>query len=76
MAEFVKSGKLLPRPSLDRFKYEVAAELGLLDDIRGRGWGEMSSRDCGAVGGRIGGNMVKVMIRRAEEELARGRPGP
>ncbi len=73
MAQFVK-GKLLSRATRERLKYEVAEELGLLDDVQIRGWGDMPSRECGAVGGRIGGNMVKVMIRHAEQELARGGP--
>jgi len=63
---------LVSRQSLERFKYEVAEELGLTPRIHERGWGEMPSRDCGAVGGRIGGNMVKVMVRYAEQMLAQG----
>ncbi len=60
---------LLPGRVLDRFKYEVADELELTGKIQERGWADMPSRDCGAVGGRIGGNMVRVMIRYAEEAL-------
>ncbi len=68
-----RSGKnLIPADVLDRFKWEVAGELGLTDKVQARGWPEMPSRDCGAVGGRIGGNMVKVMIRYAEEALSKG----
>ncbi len=64
---------LLPDQVLDRFKWEVADELGLTGKIQEKGWGDMPSRDCGAVGGRIGGNMVRVMIRYAEESLG-GKP--
>lgn len=60
---------LLPDRTLDQWKYEVAEELGLNSKIAERGWPEMPSRECGRVGGRIGGNMVKVMIRFAEEQL-------
>jgi small acid-soluble spore protein F (minor alpha/beta-type SASP) len=63
---------LLPRHVLDRFKYEVAGELDLTDRVQARGWPEMTSRDCGKIGGRIGGNMVRVMVRYAEEALGKG----
>lgn len=58
---------------LERFKWEAAADLGLADQIRRVGWGNISSRDCGrvggAMGGRIGGQMVKRLIRMAEERM-------
>ncbi len=62
--------KLLPDQVLDQFKYEIAGELGITPQIKDGNWGELSSRDCGRVGGRIGGNMVKVMIKRVEGSLA------
>lgn len=51
--------------ALDKFKHEVAAELGLEDDIQSRGWANMTSRECGLVGG----NMVRRMIEYAENSL-------
>lgn len=59
---------LLPRAerALDHLKYEVAEDLGLDDDIEERGWGNMTTRQVG----KIGGNMVKRMIRKAESDLA------
>jgi len=53
-------------PALDRFKYEVAGDLGLADDIENRGWENMTTREVG----KIGGNMVRRMIERAEREMA------
>jgi hypothetical protein len=53
--------------ALDRFKYEVAEELGLRDEIEERGWAEMRTRDVG----RIGGHMVRRMVRFAERNLPR-----
>lgn len=53
-------------PALDRFKYEVAGDLGLEDDIRTRGWENMTTREVG----KIGGNMVRRMIERAERDMA------
>ncbi|HAG07062.1 MAG TPA: spore protein alpha/beta [Peptococcaceae bacterium] len=63
--------KLVPDagPALDRFKYEVAEDLGLADKIRQVGWGDMTSRECGLVGG----NMVRRMIRYAEDKMSEDR---
>ncbi len=63
------------RASLNSLKYEVAEELGLSDKIRTVGWPNMTSRECGLIGGRlggrIGGQMVKKMIEFAETHLAK-----
>lgn len=72
MAQFSPSGKVLPPELLDRFKWEVAAQEGMTNSILQHGWAEMSSRDCGRIGGRIGGQIVRAMIRHAEEALAHG----
>lgn len=68
--------KLLSQNTLDQFKYEIASELGLTGEIQRRGWADMPSRAMGAIGGNIGGRMVRVMIRYAEEALARGEQPP
>ncbi|MDR3540005.1 MAG: alpha/beta-type small acid-soluble spore protein [Desulfosporosinus sp.] len=60
---------ILPQSVLEQFKWEVADELGLSSKIKDQGWENMTSRECGHVGGRIGGSMVKTMIRRAKESL-------
>ncbi len=53
--------------ALDKLKYEIAQELRLPTDVLQRGdWGSLSSRECGAVGGR----MVKRMIEAAEKAIA------
>jgi len=54
------------RQALDTFKYEVANELGLTQAVQDGYWGELPSRDCGAVGG----HMVRRMIQIAEQQLA------
>lgn len=46
--------------ALDNMKYEIAAELSIpvyqgSEDY----WGEVSSRDCGAVGGSMTKNLIK-----------------
>ena len=65
-----KHQRLLDASYRDRFKYEVADALGLTDDIQSKGWADMPSRELGRIGGKIGGNMVKVMIRHAESGLS------
>jgi len=59
---------------LDQFKYEIASELGLKEKIDSQGWANMTSRECGRIGGKIGGNMVKVMIRNAEKMMNDNNP--
>ncbi|MHB8170022.1 MAG: small, acid-soluble spore protein, alpha/beta type [Thermincolia bacterium] len=60
------------RNAMDQFKYEVAQEVGIANQIQGGYWGNLSSRDCGAVGG----GMVKKMIQLAEQQLAGRTPTP
>ncbi|MGI6364454.1 MAG: small, acid-soluble spore protein, alpha/beta type [Bacillota bacterium] len=74
MARNNRNKNLLDDSFLDRFKYEIAEELGLKEKIDSQGWANMTSRECGRIGGRIGGNMVKVMIRHAEQMLANNNP--
>lgn len=69
MAKWSKGPSVLPNAVRDQLKYEVAADLGLLDDIEQKGWADMPTRQLGRIGGKIGGNMVKVMIRMAEESM-------
>ena len=64
--------RILPHELLDRMRWEITAADGLAGTIPALGWPEISSRECGQIGGRIGGRMVKVMIRYAEESLAHG----
>ncbi|MBA1335215.1 MAG: Small acid-soluble spore protein, alpha/beta type [Firmicutes bacterium] len=54
-------------PALDDMKYEIASEFNLpvyqgSEDY----WGNLSSRDCG----RVGGEMVKRMIAIAERQIS------
>ena len=54
--------------ALNQFKYEVASELGINPEYKTGYWGNITSRECGAVGG----HMVRHMIALAEQELLRG----
>ena len=57
--------KLVPEAmdSLDKFKYEVASEVGV--NLKNGYNGDLSSRDAG----KIGGNMVRKMIQQAENQM-------
>lgn len=55
---------------LDNMKYEIASEFAIpvhqgSEDY----WGEISSRDCG----KVGGTMVKRLVHLAEQQLTQGK---
>jgi len=50
---------------MDQFKYEVARNIGVTPPQSGY-WGDLTSRECGAVGG----HMVRAMIQLAEQQLS------
>jgi hypothetical protein len=56
------------KAALDQFKHEVASEIGVKVPESGY-WGDMTSRECGSVGGY----MVKRLIEMAEEQLITGK---
>ena len=57
--------KVVPeaKDALNRFKYEVASEVGV--NLKDGYNGDISARDAG----RIGGNMVKKMIQQVENNM-------
>ena len=57
--------KLVPEAmdSLEKFKYEVASEVGV--NLKDGYNGDISARDAG----RIGGNMVRKLIQQAENNM-------
>ena len=57
--------KLVPEAmsALDKFKYEVASEVGV--NLKDGYNGDISARDAG----KIGGQMVKKMIEEAERNM-------
>ena len=52
--------------ALDRFKMEVASEIGV--NLKEGYNGDLTSAEAGSVGG----NMVKKMIRKQEEQMSAG----
>lgn len=59
------NNKVVPeaREALNKFKYEVASEVGVT--LKDGYNGDLSSRDAG----RIGGQMVKKLIQQAENQM-------
>ena len=51
------------KEALNKFKYEVASEVGVT--LKEGYNGDLSSKDAG----RIGGNMVRKMIQQAENQM-------
>lgn len=51
------------KEALNKFKYEVANEVGV--NVKQGYNGDLSSKDAG----RIGGNMVRKMIQQAENNM-------
>ena len=61
-----RNQKVVPEAAsaLDKFKYEVASEVGV--NLKQGYNGDLSSKDAG----RIGGNMVRKLIQQAENNMA------
>ena len=65
MATSSNNRKVVPEAmdALDKFKYEVASEVGV--NLKNGYNGDLSARDAG----RIGGQMVKKLIQQAENQM-------
>lgn len=68
MGQGQKTNRILipqAQAAMEKFKQETAAEVGL-NVTEGYYWGDIPSRQCGAVGG----HMVRKMIQQYEQQLA------
>jgi len=54
------------KQAMDKFKLEVAESLNISNDYQSGYWGNLTSRECGSVGGE----MVKRMIQDYENKIA------
>ena len=61
------NGYTIDNENPDAVKYEVAKEQGV--PLKEGYNGHLTSEQAGKVGGPIGGNMVKEMVRMAQEQL-------
>ncbi|MCK8826961.1 alpha/beta-type small acid-soluble spore protein [Natroniella acetigena] len=62
----------MAKQALDKFKLEAAQELNVSDEYKSGYWGNITSRECGSVGG----HMVKEMVEQYENQLANGNGAP
>ncbi|WDV47311.1 small, acid-soluble spore protein, alpha/beta type [Clostridiaceae bacterium M8S5] len=46
----------------DKMKYEIAAELGLMDKVNSLGWGGLTAKETGRIGGIITVRKKKMKI--------------
>jgi hypothetical protein len=60
-------GYQVDRENPDAVKYEIAEEAGVPLKQGYNGW--LTSKQAGTVGGKIGGSMVKELIRMAQERM-------
>lgn len=58
-----KKPKLKKPDPLEDLKMEIAAELGLIDQVRQKGWHSLSAKDAG----KIGGLMTQRLKRRERQ---------
>lgn len=63
-----KQGYAVDPQAPDNVKFEVAKELGV--PLKASGNGQLTTEQAGHIGGKIGGSMVKEMIRLAQQQLA------
>ena len=65
MANTNRTRKVVPEAmtALDKFKYEVASEVGV--NLKDGYNGEISAKDAG----KSGGNMVRKLIQQAENQM-------
>ncbi|MEK9200029.1 alpha/beta-type small acid-soluble spore protein [Ureibacillus sp. 179-F W5.1 NHS] len=52
----------------ERAKFEIAEEVGV--PLKEGYNGKLASEEAGKVGGRLGGNMVKELVKMAQENLS------
>ncbi|HHY48089.1 MAG TPA: alpha/beta-type small acid-soluble spore protein [Firmicutes bacterium] len=61
------------RSALNNFKYEIANEINIPSNlIQGDYWGNLSSAQCGAVGGHMVRRMIEAAERTLSEQVAAG----
>lgn len=50
----------------DQWKYEIASELGLLDKVLSNGWGGLTAKETGRIGGLI--TVRKKKMKKVKEQ--------
>lgn len=62
-----REGYIVDPSQPDNVKYEVAKQMGI--PLKPGNNGTLTTESAGRVGGRIGGTMVREMVRLAQEQL-------
>lgn len=52
----------------DKLKYEIANELGLMDKISTDGWGGLTAKETGKIGGLIGVKKKALKNKRLKDK--------
>ncbi|HZK35043.1 MAG TPA: small, acid-soluble spore protein, alpha/beta type [Bacillota bacterium] len=52
----------------DMIKYEIAEELGLLDKVKESGWGSLSTKETGRIGGLVAVKRQRDNIKATKEK--------
>lgn len=52
----------------DKWKYEIATELGLIDKVMSEGWGGLTAKETGRIGGLITVKKKKLKKEQEKEE--------
>ncbi len=53
----------------DKWKYEIASELGLLDKVLSDGWGGLTAKETGRIGGLITVRKKKMKKMQEQEQV-------
>ncbi|MBQ3665014.1 MAG: small, acid-soluble spore protein, alpha/beta type [Lachnospiraceae bacterium] len=53
----------------DKMKYEIAEELGLLEQVREKGWKSLSAKEAGKIGGIMTARMKKSMENKNNRKI-------
>jgi len=53
----------------DKWKYEIATELGLIDKVMSEGWGGLTAKETGRIGGLITVRKKKLKKESEEKEV-------
>lgn len=61
-----KNKKFKIETTEDKWKYEIASELGLLDKVMEDGWGALTAKETGRIGGLI--TVKKKKMKKTQEE--------
>ena len=74
MAEARRKSPPKPKTAKDRLKMKIAKQLGLLEQVRRDGWGSLSAKECGQVGGILS-RLLKERRANDQGEKALGNTG-